>query len=123
MTRKKIWVPEAATGWKEPVTVGLATERFAIGIPRPTPGSGNPANHSAWTILELIPFETGSVALKEIEQPVDGPVQASAVVPRLAGIDEVIFPEETRSKLIRGLELLKNKRQESPHRKHGNIPL
>jgi propionyl-CoA carboxylase beta chain len=41
----------------------------------------------------------------------------------LGYVDEVIFPEETRAKLIRGLELLKNKRQEPPHRKHGNIPL
>jgi propionyl-CoA carboxylase beta chain len=41
----------------------------------------------------------------------------------LGYIDEVIFPEDTRARLIRGLELLKNKRQESPHRKHGNIPL
>ena len=35
----------------------------------------------------------------------------------------MIFPEETREKLIRALELLKNKRQENPPRKHGNIPL
>jgi propionyl-CoA carboxylase beta chain len=41
----------------------------------------------------------------------------------LGYIDEVIFPEETRIKIIRGLELLKNKRQENPPRKHGNIPL
>jgi propionyl-CoA carboxylase beta chain len=41
----------------------------------------------------------------------------------LGYIDEVIFPEETRGKLIRSLELLKNKRQENLPRKHGNIPL
>jgi propionyl-CoA carboxylase beta chain len=41
----------------------------------------------------------------------------------LGYIDEVIRPEQTREKLIRALELLKNKRQENPIRKHGNIPL
>ncbi len=41
----------------------------------------------------------------------------------LGYIDEVIRPEETRAKLIRGLEMLKDKRQENPVRKHGNIPL
>ncbi|HEY0093395.1 MAG TPA: carboxyl transferase domain-containing protein, partial [Archangium sp.] len=41
----------------------------------------------------------------------------------LGSIDEVIRPEETRAKIIRALEMLKNKRQENPPRKHGNIPL
>jgi propionyl-CoA carboxylase beta chain len=38
-------------------------------------------------------------------------------------IDEVIEPARTRSKLIAGLRLLKNKRDTNPRRKHGNIPL
>ena len=41
----------------------------------------------------------------------------------LGYIDEVIRPEETRGRLIRGLGMLKEKRQENPVRKHGNIPL
>ncbi len=41
----------------------------------------------------------------------------------LGYVDEVIFPEETRPRLIRALEMLKNKRQENLPRKHGNIPL
>ena len=41
----------------------------------------------------------------------------------LGYIDEVIRPEQTRLKLARALEMLKDKRQESPTRKHGNIPL
>jgi len=41
----------------------------------------------------------------------------------LGYIDEIIRPEETRAKLIRALELLKDKRQENLPRKHGNIPL
>jgi propionyl-CoA carboxylase beta chain len=41
----------------------------------------------------------------------------------LGYIDEVIRPEETRGKVIRALELLRDKRQENLPRKHGNIPL
>jgi propionyl-CoA carboxylase beta chain len=38
-------------------------------------------------------------------------------------IDEVIEPAQTRSKLIRALALLENKRDQNPPKKHGNIPL
>ena len=38
-------------------------------------------------------------------------------------IDSVIFPEETRSVLMKGLESCLNKRVNAPKRKHGNIPL
>ncbi len=38
-------------------------------------------------------------------------------------IDEVIEPKVTRRKLIRALQLLENKRETNPPRKHGNIPL
>jgi propionyl-CoA carboxylase beta chain len=41
----------------------------------------------------------------------------------LGYIDEVIMPEETRPKVIRAFEMLKNKRDSNPPRKHGNIPL
>lgn len=41
----------------------------------------------------------------------------------LGYIDEVINPEETRVKLVQALEMLKNKRDKLPHKKHGNIPL
>ena len=41
----------------------------------------------------------------------------------LGYIDEVIKPEETRSKIIRSLEMLSNKREQNPPKKHGNIPL
>jgi propionyl-CoA carboxylase beta chain len=41
----------------------------------------------------------------------------------LGYIDEVIKPEETRSKIIRSLEMLANKRDTNPPKKHGNIPL
>ncbi|HEX4207882.1 MAG TPA: acyl-CoA carboxylase subunit beta [Ktedonobacteraceae bacterium] len=38
-------------------------------------------------------------------------------------IDEVIEPRHTRTKLINALEMLKNKRDTNPPKKHGNIPL
>ncbi|WP_068671940.1 acyl-CoA carboxylase subunit beta [Oceanobacillus sp. Castelsardo] len=41
----------------------------------------------------------------------------------LGMIDDVIDPRETRIKLIQALEMLKNKQEERPNKKHGNIPL
>src|SRR5215813_5943934 len=41
----------------------------------------------------------------------------------LGYVDEVIFPQDVRPKLIRALEMLGNKRQTNPPKKHGNIPL
>ncbi len=38
-------------------------------------------------------------------------------------IDEVILPRETRPRLIRSLEVLADKRDTNPRKKHGNIPL
>jgi propionyl-CoA carboxylase beta chain len=38
-------------------------------------------------------------------------------------IDDVIDPRETRARLFSGLDMLKNKRDENPPRKHGNLPL
>jgi propionyl-CoA carboxylase beta chain len=41
----------------------------------------------------------------------------------LGYIDEVIRPRQTRGRLARALDMLANKRQDRPTRKHGNIPL
>lgn len=38
-------------------------------------------------------------------------------------VDEVIFPEQTRQKLIRAFGMLENKADRLPRKKHGNIPL
>ncbi|NLP37122.1 MAG: acyl-CoA carboxylase subunit beta [Firmicutes bacterium] len=38
-------------------------------------------------------------------------------------VDAVIDPRETRSYLIRGLEMLATKQEDRPRKKHGNIPL
>jgi propionyl-CoA carboxylase beta chain len=38
-------------------------------------------------------------------------------------IDEIIIPEQTRPKLIRAFEFLKNKQERMPTKKHDNLPL
>lgn len=38
-------------------------------------------------------------------------------------VDDVIEPKETRPRLINALEMLANKRDQNPPKKHGNIPL
>jgi propionyl-CoA carboxylase beta chain len=41
----------------------------------------------------------------------------------LGYIDEIIYPKQTRAKIIQALELTQNKSQQQPPRKHGNIVL
>ena len=41
----------------------------------------------------------------------------------LGYIDEIIYPRQTRTKLIQALELTRNKSKTMPPKKHGNIPL
>jgi propionyl-CoA carboxylase beta chain len=38
-------------------------------------------------------------------------------------VDEVIRPEETRVKLIKAYEMLRNKAEKLPRKRHANIPL
>jgi propionyl-CoA carboxylase beta chain len=38
-------------------------------------------------------------------------------------LDDVIAPRETRPRVVRALDMLQNKRQQRPARKHGSIPL
>jgi len=38
-------------------------------------------------------------------------------------IDDVIDPVQTRPKIIRALEMLENKREALPPKKHGSVPL
>ncbi len=55
----------------------------------------------------------------EYEAEFDNPYIAAA----RGYIDEVIMPSETRARLVRGLEILADKRDTNPPKKHGNIPL
>jgi propionyl-CoA carboxylase beta subunit len=45
------------------------------------------------------------------------------IAAELGYLDDVIEPEDTRPRLIAALEMLRNKRQSLPHKKHGNPPL
>jgi len=38
-------------------------------------------------------------------------------------LDDIIFPSETRTRIIQALHTFKDKRVPTPNRKHGNIPL
>lgn len=57
--------------------------------------------------------------VKEYENQFSNPYLAA----ELGYIDEVISPEETRLKLIKAFEMLENKVDKLPKKKHGNIPL
>ena len=38
-------------------------------------------------------------------------------------VDDVIEPPETRQRLVEDLEMLQGKREQTPQKKHGNIPI
>ena len=64
--------------------------------------------------------ETGRVeAVKEYKDRFATPFRAA----ELGYIDEIIFPRDTRRKLIQAIEMTRNKHVVNPPRKHGNIPL
>ena len=49
---------------------------------------------------------------------------ANPYIPAARGfLDDVIDPRQTRPKIIRALEMLQNKADRNPPKKHGNIPL
>ena len=56
---------------------------------------------------------------KEYESHFSNPYRAA----ERGYVDHVIAPEETRPKLIRALEILAEKQDEQPDRKHGCMPL
>lgn len=45
------------------------------------------------------------------------------VAASLGMVDDVIDPRETRTKVAQALEMLRNKQESRPYKKHGNIPL
>ncbi|MBT3243157.1 MAG: acyl-CoA carboxylase subunit beta [Bacteroidetes bacterium] len=58
-------------------------------------------------------------AVAEYKENFANPFRAA----ELGYIDEIIYPKETRKKLIQALEMTKNKSHSNPPKKHGNIPL
>jgi propionyl-CoA carboxylase beta chain len=57
--------------------------------------------------------------VEEYKQRFASPYKAA----ELGYIDEIIFPKETRFKLIQSLEMTQTKSRSNPPKKHGNIPL
>ena len=65
------------------------------------------------------PDEVRQKLIKEYEENFNNPYVAAS----RGFIDDVIDPAETRPKLIAALEMLKDKKEKLPWKKHGNIPL
>jgi propionyl-CoA carboxylase beta chain len=65
------------------------------------------------------PEETRKKLVEEYKAKFDNPLQAAG----LGYIDDIIDPRRTRPMLIQALDMLKDKNQKLPHKKHGNIPL
>lgn len=65
------------------------------------------------------PEGTLNVKMEEYRKAFLNPFLAA----RRGYIDDVIFPRDTRHRLIRSLQFLESKKTDRPDRKHGNIPL
>jgi propionyl-CoA carboxylase beta chain len=65
------------------------------------------------------PEEKRKILIEEYRKTFANPYKAA----ELGYIDEIIKPENTRSKVIQALTLLSNKRQSNPPKKHDNLPL
>jgi propionyl-CoA carboxylase beta chain len=72
---------------------------------------------------ELAKAKDAAQAKKELVQTYRDTFANPYKAAELGYVDEVILPEDTRPQLCRALLMLRNKRQEVPQRKHGNIPL
>ncbi|HPE34632.1 MAG TPA: acyl-CoA carboxylase subunit beta [Bacteroidales bacterium] len=58
-------------------------------------------------------------AVNEYKNTFASPFKAA----ELGYIDEIIYPRQTRLKLVQALEMTRNKSEQNPAKKHGNIPL
>ncbi|WP_124728685.1 acyl-CoA carboxylase subunit beta [Staphylospora marina] len=65
------------------------------------------------------PEKTRQARIKEYKEQFSNPYIAAA----RGMVDDVIDPRETRKMLMHALEMLENKRESRPAKKHGNIPL
>ncbi|NCC73202.1 MAG: acyl-CoA carboxylase subunit beta [Sphingobacteriia bacterium] len=63
--------------------------------------------------------EDRAKAVKEYKNTFASPFKAA----ELGYIDEIIYPRQTRLKLVQALEMTRNKSEQNPAKKHGNIPL
>lgn len=65
------------------------------------------------------PEETRAKKIEEYRQKFANPYVAAS----LGMVDDVIDPRDTRIKIIQALDMLRNKKEDRPYKKHGNIPL
>ncbi|AST92415.1 acyl-CoA carboxylase subunit beta [Sutcliffiella cohnii] len=65
------------------------------------------------------PEETRAKKIEEYREKFANPYVAASQ----GMVDDVIDPRDTRIKLIQALEMLRNKKESRPYKKHGNIPL
>jgi propionyl-CoA carboxylase beta chain len=72
---------------------------------------------------EIAAAEDGEATRKKLVKQFDEKFANPYVAAERGYVDEVIYPRETRKVLIRALEILENKVDTSPPKKHGNIPL
>lgn len=72
---------------------------------------------------ELKAAKDKTVAMKELTEQYQKQFQNPYRAAELGYIDEVIVPEDMRPRLCQALNLLRNKRDTLPLKKHGNIPL
>jgi acetyl-CoA carboxylase carboxyltransferase component len=72
---------------------------------------------------EAAKAEDPSAFLAEKEKEYQDKVTNPYIAAQRGFIDDIIEPSHTRSRIIRALRLLQNKRDTNPMKKHGNIPL
>jgi propionyl-CoA carboxylase beta chain len=72
---------------------------------------------------EIADSDDPSARATELEEEFREKFAHPYLAARRGFLDDVIDPRETRFRLISGLEMLANKRDRNPPRKHGNIPL
>ncbi|HZG81642.1 MAG TPA: carboxyl transferase domain-containing protein, partial [Brevibacillus sp.] len=65
------------------------------------------------------PAATRAEKIAEYREKFANPYVAAS----LGMVDDVIDPRETRTKVAQALEMLRNKTESRPAKKHGNIPL
>ena len=63
--------------------------------------------------------EARTQAVEDYRETFANPYKAA----ELGYVDEIIYPKQTRFKIIQALEMTQNKRKTNPPKKHGNIPL
>lgn len=72
---------------------------------------------------EIQSAEDPQAALMEKEKTYRSTFANPFLAAKRGYIDDVIFPRDTRGRLIRSLQFLEGKKSDRPVRKHGNIPL